>query len=120
MDTSTLALLREIAVSLAQGHAVIANILKANGDTAPISGPAFHEFVAPHQRWYAMFAGTHPGVYQGIENVPNRLESKAITIRFNSEDDAQYHFHQAVESGKVTIITNGEERVFTIDDMTHM
>lgn len=89
-----------------------------------------------------MFAGTHPGVYQGMyviisyatvkpqlmlqydtlisENVPNRLQSKASTVRFNSEEDARLHFGQAVESGKVTIITNGGERVFTMKDMELM
>ncbi|KAG6808014.1 hypothetical protein H0H92_005688 [Tricholoma furcatifolium] len=65
------------------------------------------EHVPPEQRWYAVFVGREPGVYQGYHNVAHNIQGipKGAQQRCVSERSAWEAFKQALDAERVVRVT---------------
>ncbi|KAG6827158.1 hypothetical protein H0H92_012941 [Tricholoma furcatifolium] len=72
---------------------------------APEQVPTEH--VPPEQRWYAVFVGREPGVYQGYHNVAHNVQGipNGAQQRCVSERSAWEAFKQALDGDRVVRVT---------------
>ncbi|KAF8953077.1 hypothetical protein BDZ97DRAFT_1930042 [Flammula alnicola] len=95
----------------------MALIPPTSGDTEPLPTLVFRDFVPASARWYTMIAGPNPGVFQGLQNIPNRAVSNAVIGRHGSEEEARKIFNEALDNGAVRRISDGSTVVLTRADV---
>ncbi|KIJ90505.1 hypothetical protein K443DRAFT_126485 [Laccaria amethystina LaAM-08-1] len=90
-------------VNVAPSSSTVTNVMVSGSSTAA----TFHPFVPAEARWYAVFVGRNPGVYNGAHHVTPNIAgiSGGLANRYGSFQEATTAYQAALAAQSVVQVT---------------